>query len=141
MSRAPFPLLDQLPAALRGVILDFHWDTDRLHEISLPTRVVPIAEVDWHLTLPFWAVDGVPFQVSPAEVAADRVTHRRQWERTEAADLRFPLDGYRRADGRLVILDGIHRLLKATVTGRPEVEVRVLGEQQFDAIAVSRERY
>ncbi|SDT20898.1 hypothetical protein [Microlunatus soli] len=137
MSRAPFPLLDQLPAQLHGIILDFHWDADRLHALALPTSVVPIADLDWHLALPFWAVDGEPFRVSPAEVATDPVTHRQQWERTQAADLGFALDGYRRSDGRLVILDGIHRLLKASVTGRSSISVRVLPDHLFDAIAVT----
>jgi ParB-like chromosome segregation protein Spo0J len=53
-----------------------------------------------------------------------------------AADLRYPLDGYVAAGGRLTILDGVHRLLKAKVEGHSTVRVRVLETDAFDAIAV-----
>jgi hypothetical protein len=133
--RNPFPLSAELPDALRGVLLDFHWDLGRLHALRLPERQVDVAELAWHLELPFWAVDGRPFRVSPAEVAADPEAYGAQWERTMAADLSFPLDGRLRSDGRIVLLDGVHRLLKASVLGPPTVRVRILSESQFDAIA------
>lgn len=136
MSRAPFPLLDLVPSVLRDVLLGFHWDTELLHALQLPSRPVAVSDLAWHLELPFWSVDGVPFQVSPAQVAADPATHQDQWDRAQAADIAFALDGHRRADGRLVILDGIHRLLKASVTDRGCVAVRVLPVELFDAIAV-----
>ncbi|HEY9292402.1 MAG TPA: hypothetical protein VIP98_14045 [Microlunatus sp.] len=134
--RAPFPLLAELPETLRGVILDFHWDLDRLHALRLPEQVLPIAELAWLLELPFWALDGRPFQVSPAEVASDPDRYRDQWQRTMASDLRYPLDGYIGADRRVTVLDGVHRLLKAKVLGRPTVTVRLLRAGDFDAIAV-----
>lgn len=136
MDRAPFPLLDQLPAELRNVILDFHWDIERLHRLRLPSRTVPLVDLAWHLDLPFWSADGVPFRVSPAAVAAEPADHPQQWERTQGADLAYPLDGYRRSDGRLIVLDGIHRLLKASISGWSVITVRVLPDDQFDAIAV-----
>lgn len=135
-SRSPFPLLKHLPASLRDVILSFHWDLERLHALDLPERSVAVDELAWHLELPFWAVDGRPFQVTPIKVAAAPEHFRDQWERTMAASLDHPLDGYVRADGRLVILDGVHRLLKARQTGRQWVRMRLLDASQFDAIAM-----
>lgn len=134
--RAPFPLRAELPDSLRGVLLDFHWDLDRLHGLDLPVREMATTELGWHLELPFWAVDGRPFRVSPAAVAADPDRHPEQWHRTMAADLRHPLDGYRGPDGRVTVLDGVHRLLKATVTNQPAVRIRLLTDDDFDAIAV-----
>lgn len=45
--RVPFPLLDKLPEALRGVILDLHWDLGRLRALRLPERVLPVADLAW----------------------------------------------------------------------------------------------
>jgi hypothetical protein len=136
VQRLPFPLLAERPASLDGVILDFHWDLERLHALTLPEREVPASTLEWHLSLPFWAVEGRPFQVSPADVATSPRAHPEQWNRTLAADLRYPLDGYVAAGGRLTILDGVHRLLKAKVEGHSTVRVRVLETDAFDAIAV-----
>lgn len=135
-SRVPFPLLEQVPTPLRDVILDFHWDVERLHALDLPTRQVAMATLAWHLDLPFWSANAIPFQVSPNEVAANPTGHRQQWLRTHAADLRHPVDAYLRSDGWIVILDGIHRLLKAYLKGRSHMAVRVLEPDQFDSIAV-----
>lgn len=136
MRRAPFPLLAELPDSLRAVILDFHWSTERLHALQLPEQEVPRSELAWHLDLPFWAADGHPFQVSPAAVAADPARHPDQWRRTLAADLRYPLDCYLGPSGRITILDGVHRLLKAAVGQLPVVRIRTLAPADFDQIAV-----
>jgi len=134
--RRPFPLLAERPAALEGVVLDFHWDLERLHSLSLPEQDVPTADLKWHLELPFWAAGGIPFQVSPADVAAEPSKHADQWRRTITADLACPLDTYVAVSGRFIILDGIHRLLKAVMEGRATLRVRVLHPEAFDDIAV-----
>lgn len=136
VQRRPFPLLVERPASLDGVILDFHWDLERLHALSLPEREVSTSTLEWHLHLPFWAAGGRPFQVSPADVASEPSAHPEQWTRTLAADLRYPLDAYVEAEGRLIILDGVHRLLKALVEGRSTLRVRMLEADSFGAIAV-----
>lgn len=50
-----------------------------------------------------------------------------------ASDLRYPIHlvEYR---GRLVILDGFHRLLKAAMEGREEVDAMVLSEGDLKAV-------
>ncbi|NIK55974.1 ParB N-terminal domain-containing protein [Kribbella shirazensis] len=134
MTRRPFPLA--VPAELRAYILDFHWDLDLLHTLDLPTTELPLAQLAHHLDLPFWAYDGQPFQLTPHQVAADPVTYREQYERTLAADLRHPVDVVRRPDGRITILDGVHRLLRAELEGRAVLAVRVLAWDELDRIAV-----
>jgi len=135
MNRQRFPLADLVPVALASYILDFHWDVEALHALELPTTTVPLAQLAEHLDLPFWAFEG-PFRLTPHEVAAEPVKYREQYERTLAADLRHPLDVVRRLDGRITILDGVHRLLRAELEGRSTVAVRVLEWDELDRIAV-----
>ncbi|MER7250823.1 ParB/Srx family N-terminal domain-containing protein [Kribbella sp. NPDC000426] len=122
---------------LAAHILDLHWDLERLHALDLPTVDLPVADFADHLELPFWAYGGRPFQVTPREVAADPVTYREQYERTFTADLRHPIDAVRRPDGRITILDGVHRLLRAELEGRTVVAVRILPWADLDQIATS----
>lgn len=141
--RLPFPLLDELPDALRGVILDFHWNLEHLHALDLPDRTMrTMATYDlaWHLELPFWADRGQPFQVSPAEVRAYPDRYAEQWSRTMTCDLAYPLDCYLDPHGRVTVLDGVHRLLKADVLGWRTVSIHILRESDLDAIAVPLKR-
>lgn len=134
MTRRPFPLA--VPPELTAYILDFHWDLELLHALDLPSVALPLADLAHHLDLPFWAYEGRPFQVSPRQVVADPVTYHDQYQRTQTADLRHPLDAVRRPDDRITILDGIHRLLRAELEGRPVVAVRVLPWPALDQIAI-----
>jgi hypothetical protein len=134
VTRRPFPLA--VPPELAAHILDFHWSGDLLHALNLPSTALPLAELAHHLDLPFWAYDGRPFRVTPHQVAGDPVTYQAQYERTLAADLRYPLDVLRHSDGRLTVLDGVHRLLRGELEGRPTVDVRILAWNRLDEIAV-----
>jgi hypothetical protein len=134
MTRRPFPLA--VPPELRSYILDFHWDPDLLHALDLPVVELPLAGLADHLDLPFWAYAGEPFQVTPHQVAGDPVTYREQYARTLAADLRHPVDVVRRPDGRITILDGVHRLLRAELEQRTVIAARVLAWDELDLIAV-----
>jgi hypothetical protein len=53
-----------------------------------------------------------------------------------AADLAYPIHLVEHK-GRLVVLDGYHRLLKATIQGRREIDGMVLNQQDFDSICGS----
>ena len=134
MSRRPFPLA--IPPELTSYILDLHWDLEVLHGLDLLTISVRVADLAHHLDRPFWQHEGRPFQVTPREVAADPAKYHEQYARTLAADLRYPLYVVRRVDGRLTILDGVHRLLLAELEGRATVVVRVLSWEDLDEIAV-----
>ena len=136
MTRRPFPLAALVPPELEPYLLDFHWDIAVLHRLDLATIDVPLADLAPHLDLPFWLYEGRPFQVTPHQVAADPVRYHEQYRRTMASDLRHPLDVVRRLDGRITILDGVHRLLRAELEGRVVVAVRVLSWEELDCIAV-----
>jgi hypothetical protein len=133
MTRRPFPL--PIPPELAPYILDFHWSVERLHSLDLPSVDLPVADLAHHLDLPFWAYDG-PFQVSPHQVQQDPLKYQAQYAHTLAADLRYPLDVVRRQDGRMTVLDGVHRLLRAEMSGFEVVRARVLEWNELDRIAV-----
>ncbi len=121
------PLLP--PELRRWVLPDVTWDPQKLWSIDLPVRDVAVDELAWMLELPWWRDGDRYFTVRPADVAADPAQHAR----TLAADLAHPLVGTM-MEGRLVLLDGLHRLLKARLLGAPTVSVRVLPADRIDEI-------
>lgn len=120
----------EVPPELVGIVLDVEWDRDRLHALELPAEAVAIEELRWQLDLRWWKHDERHFAVAPNEVRADRARYARQWERTLAADLAYPIHLVETAPSRWTILDGVHRLLKADVLMHSHVRaVRVPPEQ------------
>jgi len=125
------PLLP--PELRRWVLPDVTWDPQKLWTIDLPSRDVTVDELAWMLDLPWWRDGDRYFTVRPTEVAADPPRHADQLARTMAADLAHPLVGTMMED-RLVLLDGVHRLLKARLLGLPTVRVRILPADRIDEI-------
>ena len=133
--RKPFVLLDAMPRFLRSVMLDFVWSHQRLWALEIPAARLPVDELRWHLALPMWSFEGVPFAVSPVQVRAEPSRYWAQYARTMAADLAFPLHALERPDGRVTVLDGMHRLLKADLLGHATVAVNAIPLDRLDEIA------
>jgi hypothetical protein len=77
MSRQPFDLLDILPAAPHGIVLDFNWSRPALWDLKLPVEQMPVADLRWLLTKPVWSFEGAHFKVSPPQVRREPGTSPR----------------------------------------------------------------
>lgn len=84
---------------------------------------MPLSELAWHLQLKLWRHEGVPFALSPSDVARDPVRYGKEYERMLTADLAYPID-LMLVRGRWTVMDGVHRLLKAQLLGLDVVRVR-----------------
>jgi hypothetical protein len=132
----PFPLLDVMPPALRATLPHCLWSHDRLWALKLHVEPVSVGELRWHLALPMWSFEGVPFAISPEQVRDDPDRFHVQYARTMAADLTLPLHALVRAGRPRTLLDGVHRLLKADLLGHAMVAVKDLPAPRLDDIAV-----
>jgi hypothetical protein len=113
------------------------WRLDRLHALRLPVEQVSVAELEWLLDVPLWRDEsGLEFAVRPLEVRASPDRHPTQWRRTLACDLSRPIHVVEHR-GRWTVLDGLHRLLKATVLGRETIPAARLSPEQLSAISVA----
>jgi len=130
----PFDLWSKTPAVLQAVLPNTMWDRDRLHRLVLPVIELPIDELRWQLELPWWRVGERRFAVSPLQVRHDPEQYADQWRRTLAADLAYPIDLLQR--DRLIVLDGVHRLLKADTLDLPMISAHVLDAARFAEIAL-----
>lgn len=124
------PVLDEKPQELKDVLHDFWWDVEKLRSLELPTRALPTKELLWHLDLPYWKHEDKPFQVTPRQVMNAPQCYEEQYNRTLAADLRYPIIVREDPLGdRLLILDGVHRLLKAVIDDRTELQVAIFDDK------------
>jgi hypothetical protein len=130
----PHHLFTEIPPALRDWLLPIDWDRDRLWSLDLPRQRVSLDKLRWHLDLPCWRRDGTWFQVTPREFLSCPDVYPEHVARIARCDLSFALHVIRRHH-RWLILDGIHRLVKAELRGMPSVEVSPLSTRHVATIA------
>lgn len=114
------------PSVIRRYWYSIDWEVADLWALDLPVRNVPIAVLLWHLDVPVWPDPaGRPYRVTPREVIAWPEQHITEYRRTIAADSTFPIEVIERG-GRLMILDGIHRLTKLWSGGAKQIPIRLV---------------
>ena len=96
---------------------------ERVHGRNRPIELMPVRELEWILDLPLWWDAGHPFRLRPRDVLVEPERNRAQHVRTNEADLAIPVD-VAWHQGRWVVVDGVHRLLKAISLGHTAVAAR-----------------
>ncbi|HEU4353952.1 MAG TPA: hypothetical protein VFT27_00025 [Actinomycetota bacterium] len=125
-----------IPDTLRGVLLDFPWELERLLALDLPIERVRVQDFVWLLDLPFWRERGEWFVLTPNQVRERPDEHTEQWSRVLRAELEAPVHITER-HGRPVIIDGIHRLLKADIAGVNTLPARRVPNSMLPLIAAA----
>lgn len=122
------------PAELHDVFPPHRWTLEKLWALDVRVEPVEVADLAWMFDLPLWQLDGERFKVTPNQVAATPMNYRPHYQRVMDADLDYPIHvvAYR---GRLVVLDGIHRLLKAHFLRRRWTDARLLTPTQLATCA------
>lgn len=123
-------LLETTPESMREVFPQARWQLSKLRALDLRVEPVEVADLLWMFDLPLWELNGERFRLTPNQVAATPMNFRPHYERVMDADLDSPIHlvAYR---GRLVVLDGVHRLLKAHFLRRRWIEARIATATQL----------
>jgi hypothetical protein len=126
-------LLAMTPQIIRQALPMLFWDIRRLWALDRPVRPVPVADLAWLLDLPLWQLNGVRFQISPNRVRAEPGRFPDHLRRVMGADLGHPIHLVQH-NGRLVVLDGFHRLLKAAIQSRDNIDAITLSQPDLESI-------
>jgi len=127
-------LIASMPEELRSVFPPTRWQLEKLWALDLKVEPIEVADLVWMFELPLWQLDGERFKVTPNQVAETPMNFRPHYQRVMDADLDFPINlvAYR---GRLVVLDGVHRLLKAHFLRRRWIEGTIATATQLQSCA------
>lgn len=127
-------LVASMPDALRAVFPPTSWQLEKLWALDLKVEPIEVGDLVWMFELPLWQLDGERFKVTPNQVAETPMNYRPHYQRVMDADLDFPINlvAYR---GRLVVLDGVHRLLKAHFLRRRWIEGTIATATQLQSCA------
>jgi len=124
-----------LPDSVIEVMAGFWWDDDRIRALGLPVEKLPFAELAWGLEVSFWSDGRKPFSVRGRDLLEDPDRYPEHRRRVHWSDLRHPLTLYRKRE-RWIILDGYHRLVKASREGRAELPVVRLPDSAVSGVLV-----
>lgn len=114
------------PKILTDVGLSMFVNTEELRDFDVPISEINIQELLWHFDMPVWEKDGTDdWNLTPWEVVHKENGTTGHQKRVQDADLQHPLIITRYRD-RFVILDGVHRLVKAYMEGCNSVKVKVI---------------
>lgn len=118
----------QRPKNLEEVGFDIYLDTAKLRDLPLPIEQIKVEDLTWCFEYPVWEKDGTDdWNLTPWEVVkneAGTIEHRK---RVNEVDLLCPIIVIFHKD-KWVVLDGIHRLVKAYELGNKTIEAKKLTE-------------
>ena len=137
--------LSYRPGHIAEIILnigmDFIADSKRLWNLTnkeeTPITVIPINELTWLFNYPFLGADGGKSNLKPRDVIKFPKKYSVEYKRVMDCDLEFPIHVMRnryKQGSRLVILDGLHRLMKAYTLGETEIKTHILPRSKIPFI-------
>lgn len=118
-----------IPDIIKKIGFDFEWDTKKVWALKYPVEEIDISDLTWHFEIPFHSV----YNLSSSQVIKNPEKYKKEYQRTMDSDLGFPIDiMYNK--GRWLILDGLHRLMKADILGLKKVKVRRIPRSEIPNI-------
>ena len=119
---------------IEEVGFDFAWDSKKVWALHEAKREMDIEELIWHFDIPFWEIkDTDDYNLTPWEVIKEPHIHSAHYKKIQQADLKYPID-IMKNKGRWLILDGLHRLMRAYIQGQKTVQVRKIPRDMIPKI-------
>lgn len=124
---------NNLPKIIREVGFDFNWDEAKVWKLDYPVEEIDIEELIWHFDIPFHWNGGGIYNLKSKEIIDNPHKYKEEYERAMNCDLKYPID-IMMNKGRWLILDGLHRLMKAKIMGMKKVKVRKIPRSEIPKI-------
>lgn len=124
----------KVPKIIKDVGFDFNWKEEKVWALNVPVEEMEISELEWHFDVPFWNTPSGYYDLTPNQVLSEPKKYKEEFERTMKADLIYPLD-IMFWKNRWLLLDGLHRLVKAKQLGMEKVKVRKITQESIPLIS------
>ena len=124
---------DQIPEIIKEVGFDFDWENEKVWSLNIPVTEMDIKELTWHFDIPFHWHKGVMYNLKSRKIIENPKEYKEEYERTMNADMQYPID-IMENKGRWLILDGLHRLMKAYIQRKKKVRVRIIPRDKITEI-------
>lgn len=122
-------MTNQLPDIIKENGFDFRWDIEKVWALDIPIENIPVSELNWILDLPFWSDGNQPYNLTAREVISNPDKYPEHLERLQNCDTTYPIDIMKNLQGKWLILDGLHRLVRLVMEANKSVKVRKLSRE------------
>ena len=117
------------PKILEDVGFDIYVDTSKLRDLPLSIQQMNINDLIWCFDFPVWEKDGTDdWNLTPWEVIKSDVGTVEHRKKVDEVDMQYPIVIIPNKD-KWVVLDGIHRLVKAYELGNKTIKVKKLSKE------------
>lgn len=123
-----------IPKIIKENCINFHWDDEKVWRLKLPIEKMKVSKLDWLFKMPFWGTKNKKHGLTPKEVMKNPKKYSYHYKKILNADLKHPIDIIKTQKGKWDILDGLHRLVKAKIMGKIEVDVRKIPLSKINEI-------
>ena len=123
----------EIPEIIKEVGFDFRWEEEKVWKLSIPVTKIDISELTWHFDIPFHWHQGGVYNLKSRDIIDNPEKYKEEYERTMKADLKYPID-IMKNKWRWLILDGLHRLMKASILKMGKVNVRIIPREKISEI-------
>ncbi len=124
-----------LPEIIKDIGFDFDWSEKKVWDLNIPIEEIDIKELEWHFEIPFWNTKNGYYDLKPSSVINYPKKYQKEYDRIMRSDLSYPID-IMKNKGRWLILDGLHRLVKAKILNKTTVEVRKIPRSKISEIKI-----
>ena len=123
----------ELPKIIKDVGFEFSWDEPKVWALDIPVEEIPIKELTWHFSVPFWFKSGGKYDLTPQEVIDNPQQFAEEYQRIKLSDTSHPLD-IMLWKGKWLLLYGLHRLVKLYLEEKATVAVRKIPHKDIPKI-------
>ena len=123
-----------IPESVLEYGFDFDWDEKDIWKLDYPTQEIVIEMLEWHFNIPFWNWNNEWYVLKPKDVIDNPEKYKSQYDRIMKSDISYPIDVMPNKE-RLVILDGLHRLVKCKLLGMNNIKVRIIPRSEIKNIS------
>jgi len=128
---------NELPDIIKEVGFDFDWENEKVWQLNIPVVEMDINKLTWHFDIPFHSHKGGIYNLTSREIIEYPEEYKEEYKRTMKADFKYPID-IMENKGKWLILDGLHRLMKAYIQGMKKVNVRIIPREKISEILRGR---
>lgn len=123
---------NQRPKILTDAGYEIYCDTTKLRELDVPVVDFEIEKLIWNFNLPLWEKDGTDdWNLTPREVINKIEGSATHQNRVAEADLQYPILLLER-NGKWLIIDGAHRLVKAFEAGHTTIKAKIFTHEMVE---------
>lgn len=123
--------MNDLPEFLKKAGYEFYIDSEKLWDLDVPEEEMNISELLWHFEIPIWGTDGEDWNLTPQDVIDGKEGIGYHKQKVEEADLDYAILVIKNKD-KWVILDGVHRLVKAYQLGKKTIKVKKVKSKDIE---------